>query len=552
MRRNADARRPLSTISRGGAWLVCRIGMFALFVVAILGRYRYFNWCLHDDAFISYRYARNLARGAGLVMNPGERVEGFTNFLWTVAIAPAFVVGVDPIALTQWTGAIVSVGLLLAPFFYTERRLGGGWFSLITPALLAFNMAFLMESLSGLETLTFAGLVFAAYVTFLEERRDSRRVPGLWAAWCAAATTIRPEGGLIFALLAGWSAVGVWRGESIGRLRRAVILYAILVAPLFAFRLAYYGQLLPNTFYTKVGYTTAQLVRGYRYTRYTFVFTMTLPMTALALLIPCLRFVHPRNVAGVPTAPQAWTRFYAGRPRSEALGVAWLLVFAYVLYVWAVGGDYEPTGRFHVPILVLFYLLFQESLRNLALWAGERLPKWRVPAVVLALGTAVFVSQLSSSRILAVLQTRGWPQARRAHHEELRAVGEWLRANTPPETRIACSSIGALPYYADRPTLDMMGLTDSHIGRRRVPAMGVGPAGHEKGDGAYVLAQHPDMILFDKGHLFPHEVGPEEVFNGARGVSEVEIAHAPELMQEYQVFKAQLPQGVFYWLQRRR
>src|SRR5262245_54883150 len=37
-----------------------------------------------DDAYISYRFARNLARGLGLVYNPGERVEGYTNFLWTV------------------------------------------------------------------------------------------------------------------------------------------------------------------------------------------------------------------------------------------------------------------------------------------------------------------------------------------------------------------------------------------------------------------------------------------------------------------------------------
>lgn len=40
-----------------------------------------------DDAFISCRYARNLAEGHGLVYNVGERVEGYTNFLWTVLVA---------------------------------------------------------------------------------------------------------------------------------------------------------------------------------------------------------------------------------------------------------------------------------------------------------------------------------------------------------------------------------------------------------------------------------------------------------------------------------
>jgi arabinofuranosyltransferase len=44
-------------------------------------------WYLGDDAMISMRYAHNLADGIGLVWNPGERVEGYTNFLWTMYMA---------------------------------------------------------------------------------------------------------------------------------------------------------------------------------------------------------------------------------------------------------------------------------------------------------------------------------------------------------------------------------------------------------------------------------------------------------------------------------
>src|ERR1700733_1253424 len=46
---------------------------------------RYF-W-LDDDMTISMRYARNLAHGLGLVWNPGQRVEGYTNFGWTLVMA---------------------------------------------------------------------------------------------------------------------------------------------------------------------------------------------------------------------------------------------------------------------------------------------------------------------------------------------------------------------------------------------------------------------------------------------------------------------------------
>ena len=49
-----------------------------------------------DDAFISFpsRYAQNLAAGNGLVFNVGERVEGYTNFLWVILLAPAEWIGI--------------------------------------------------------------------------------------------------------------------------------------------------------------------------------------------------------------------------------------------------------------------------------------------------------------------------------------------------------------------------------------------------------------------------------------------------------------------------
>src|SRR2546423_1137519 len=45
--------------------------------------------CLFDDAMISMRYAWNFVHGNGLVWNPGERVEGFTNPLMVAVMAVA-------------------------------------------------------------------------------------------------------------------------------------------------------------------------------------------------------------------------------------------------------------------------------------------------------------------------------------------------------------------------------------------------------------------------------------------------------------------------------
>src|SRR5580765_5619800 len=70
-----------------------------------------------DDAFISLRYARNLALGHGLVYNAGERVEGYTNFLWTLFLALPHLLRVDPIA----AGKIANLILALATAWIVYR-----------------------------------------------------------------------------------------------------------------------------------------------------------------------------------------------------------------------------------------------------------------------------------------------------------------------------------------------------------------------------------------------------------------------------------------------
>src|SRR5205814_5237660 len=67
---------------------------------------------VNDDAYISFRYARNLAEHGQLVFNLGERVEGYTNFLWTVLLAACMKVGVGPVAASRFFGVVFAIGTL--------------------------------------------------------------------------------------------------------------------------------------------------------------------------------------------------------------------------------------------------------------------------------------------------------------------------------------------------------------------------------------------------------------------------------------------------------
>ena len=84
----------------------CAAVVVAGVVVAALRRF------VQDDAFISFRYAKNLADGVGLVWNVGERVEGYTNFLWTVLMAPSFKIGVD-VVVWSWALSIACFAAVL-------------------------------------------------------------------------------------------------------------------------------------------------------------------------------------------------------------------------------------------------------------------------------------------------------------------------------------------------------------------------------------------------------------------------------------------------------
>src|SRR5262245_16454258 len=83
------------------------------FTVLFFRRWRF----VIDDAFISLRYARNLAMGHGLVYNAGERVEGYTNFLWTLFLALPHLLHVDPIAVMK----LANLALALATSWLVYR-----------------------------------------------------------------------------------------------------------------------------------------------------------------------------------------------------------------------------------------------------------------------------------------------------------------------------------------------------------------------------------------------------------------------------------------------
>ncbi len=448
-----------ATHTYSGKWLLWR----ALLIAAGFTIYQCFDfypWIL-DDALISFRYADNLAEGNGPVFNVGERVEGYTTFLWVVLLALGKLIGSDLIFLSRLLGSLFAAGCLLFAFFsWRVNNLIRQPAAALATLFLGTCGVFAPWAISGMEVTLFTLLTLAAVLMHIHGRQesDSNLWPLLEGLICALAALTRPEGVMLFGILwLDWLIVSI-RSRNKGVLYLSLA-FVVIYLPYFAWRFSYYGYLLPNTFYAKVGSTTAQVARGIDYvSRFAWV--------ALPLLL----------AAFYPIIRPSWWRRYA------QLRVLPVIILAFSAYSIAVGGDCMPAYRFLAPAIPLLCLL---AALNLA----------RVRRTSLLLALSIVIAGYSIYQARSDYESYGLLQ-----HDIIawrgQEVGVWLHYNVKPNSVIATNTAGSVPYFSGLQAIDMLGMNDEHIAHREVENMGEGFVGHEKGDGAYVLARRPDYILF--------------------------------------------------------
>jgi hypothetical protein len=200
-----------------------------------------------DDAYISYRYAANLVEGHGLVYNPGERVEGITNLLWTLLVALGLALGGQAEAVGHALGRLAGGVTLVAAFAYawvgTPR--GSLWLAAFAPCIVLAAAGFSYAVACGLETPLHLALATAALAA------QARGRVGWAVAIAGLATMTRPDGALVAVAILGFHLLS----NPLPRLRTwvPVIAFGLAVVALTSFRMFYYGSPVPNTFYAKVG-----------------------------------------------------------------------------------------------------------------------------------------------------------------------------------------------------------------------------------------------------------------------------------------------------------
>jgi arabinofuranosyltransferase len=411
------------------------LGLGVPMLLTLAGALRVSSFTI-DDAYISFRYAENLAHGHGLVYNVGEHVEGYTNFLWTLLLATAVKLGGTPAAASKVLGTSFACAALIPTYLLSRRLRPFSNVPCLATWFLATSFLFTGYAVFGLESPLFILLTLTGTELFLREEEEATtdarpssasRVPLSGVAFALAALT-RPEAPLFLGLLIFWHIEHAFSRRNAVRM----ILFALPVAAHLLWRHSYYGAWLPNTLSAKTGDLTQQLNGGSdyvrRYAQHAGAFLWLGLASAAAAIVD-----HRR--AGLAIASIA------------------LLFGVYVVFV---GGDWMPYFRFIAPAEPFAFLLADDALRAIAA-RRER----AASLAIAAFGAITLASRagelLQAQRNILVKDKDFWDDA-------AGRTAEWFVQHAEPGP-IAIADIGYVGYRTGFPIADMLGLLSPEVSR---------------------------------------------------------------------------------------
>ncbi|MBM4421920.1 MAG: hypothetical protein FJ030_00845 [Chloroflexi bacterium] len=393
-----------------------------------------------DDAYITFRYARNIVNGVGFVYNPGEHVMGTTTPLYTLLMAALSILGRTgnfP-ALSIWVNAIADgfTCALLAPLGQTisgRRRVGiaDGVLYAIAP----FGVTF---AIGGMETSVFVLLITLTALLYLRDHPA-------WGFTSALALLTRPDAIIFIGPIGLDFAVRIFRKQSSLRFHHFASVIPLLLWTLFA--ALYFGSPIPHSIAAKTAAYRLQPAEGFvrllQHYATPFFENLTFPNTPIlfAFLIAYLSL----SIIGIINAL---------RRDSRSLPITlypflYFAVFAVanpLIFRWYLT---PPLPFYFIVILTGLSAILQLQISNL---------KSQIAFIIL---WTFFIAM--SLRAWTLTPDHGpnrpAPQMAWFQLEQLYTqIGKDLAPEVTPTTVIAAGDIGALGYFSGARILDTLGL----------------------------------------------------------------------------------------------
>jgi arabinofuranosyltransferase len=457
--RKADGKRASARAIAGlGACFVFWASLFIYrsSVVGLDGG-RYF--ALFDDAMISMRYAWNFSHGFGLVWNPGEYVEGYTNPLWTLVMSlstflfdkSGAVLAVQVLGVVLMLANAYLVVLIADHLFSGEIGQHGGLFRVLAFLCALSYYPLVYWALMGMETGLLAVLRSSSVLCALRYVRDHGLGRGLLlSASLGLAFLTRPDAAVFAVPIFAYVFFEGRRAITSSRLLALVVPFALIVAGQEAFRWVYYGELLPNTY--------------------------TLKVTGWPLLD---RIENGMGFVG-PFLTEVWVLLVlVGASllfdfRKGKLLLAGVFVVALLYQVWT-GGDAWDRWRTFSPAMPLMLVLAVREIFFVVAAASDTagfqgffgrnpvVPSRHVPGLV---------SVLTVLAVLCVVNFHFLPEITGKQSLDEQVLNESrvnvalaLERFTTPDATVGVFAAGTVPYYSGRPAIDFLGKMDPRIAR---------------------------------------------------------------------------------------
>lgn len=409
-----------------------------------------------DDSFIHFQYARAIAE-----LHPFRYqasmppTSGATSVLWPALLAPFWAIGFRGTAILwpAWAFGFVALGALANESYHLAKPLAGKWGATGSAALVLSFSAFTWCAASGMEVVPFAWAMARAArraSEWQEERanRTTRRCIEL-VVMAFVVAMLRPEGALVAMAIAVVLALFP-RNRNVAQRLVALAAFAGALATPLLLR-AFTGSTRANT-------TTAKLLLGNPYyvgsalSGAVMDNVKTLFKTLLNGLIWSAEFL-PSNA--MPIAIMALIAIpIAGFQKRKLVRAAFVVAIAlgmivpcfYVTFLW-------NRLRYLWPFATGWLI----GLACLASVLGEIAtlvhPRARagVP-MLLGFFAGAFIVRLDWVIDDVANSARGIDQ----QHVK---IGRWARDALPASALVAVNDTGAIAYFSDKRTFDIVGLT---------------------------------------------------------------------------------------------
>lgn len=404
-----------------------------------------------DDSWIHLQFARNLAAGNGLAYDGGRLVAGSTAPLWSLLLAPLFLLPGPVEVWTKLLGLAAQAATVGATFVLGRRLTLGRPLAALAAILVAGTDYLLWASISGMEVPLFNFLALAGIAAHVGERRaDLAGAPRPPASFLllGLAALARPEGVLlpIFAALdrvVVAAAPGLRFSRAGARSALAgLALAAILVAPMALAFEVISGSPAPTTLAAKSEGPRGWLPEGRHLQKILSYLFGSQPLPVLLAAGGALLLIAR-----------------LGTPRDRGLLLpAWAAGLPLALATLSSGRELLTGnfGRYFYPLFPAVVLLGVLALDQLSLERLRSLAigRLRMPVAV-PLVLLLFLLPLvprSRAAVAIFLQSR-----QNVEDSDVR-VARWLAANVPPDALLGLCDIGVIKYRLPNPIVDLAGI----------------------------------------------------------------------------------------------